>query len=61
VQRYIITIEGPGFTDVEETELLELPVQGDTIDTKYGTCIVTGTEILPADRQYAGRISCRMP
>jgi hypothetical protein len=61
VQQYIITIEGPGFTDVEDVELLRLPEEGDPIETKYGACIVTATEVLPEDRHYAGRISCRMP
>ena len=42
MQQFIVTIEGHGFTDVEEIELPRLPADGDPLDTKYGTCIVVG-------------------
>jgi hypothetical protein len=61
VLHVIITIEGPNFTDVEDVELLQLPAEGDPIETKYGTCLVTGAELLPRGRQYDGTIACRLP
>jgi hypothetical protein len=61
VQQFIVTIEGPNFTDVEDLEMLGLPAEGDPIHTKYGMCIVTGSEFLPDGRQYDGSIVCRLP
>jgi hypothetical protein len=62
VRRYIITIEGPSFEDVDKVELLGPPPQpGEPIETQLGTCIVTRTEPMPADSGYAGRIICRLP
>jgi hypothetical protein len=34
IQRFIITIEGPGWSDFEEIELPRLPSEGDPVDTK---------------------------
>jgi hypothetical protein len=59
VEHYIITIEGPGFTDVDHVELVRLPLEGEPIETKLGTCIVTATERLE-DANYDGRIVCRL-
>lgn len=59
MRRYIITIEGPSFEDVDKVELPALPEPGEPIETNLGTCIVTGTEPMPADSEYAGRIICR--
>jgi hypothetical protein len=61
VQRFTITIEGPNWEDVEELELPQLPADGDAIETRYGTCIVTQAERLPDSEQYAGKIVCRLP
>jgi hypothetical protein len=61
VQQYIITIEGTAFTDFDEIELPRLPDDGDPLETKYGTCVVIGTEVLPEDRRYDGKIVCRLP
>jgi tyrosine-protein phosphatase YwqE len=44
VRRYIITIEGPSFEDVDKVELPAPPDPGEPIETNLGTCIVTGTE-----------------
>jgi len=60
VYRYIITIEGPSFKDVDKVELPALPEPGEPIETNLGTCIITGTEPMPADSEYAGRIICRL-
>jgi hypothetical protein len=61
VQRFTITIEARGWEDVQEIELPELPGEGDAIETRYGTCIVTRAESLPDSTRYAGRIVCRFP
>jgi hypothetical protein len=61
VQRFIITIEGPNWEDLDEVELPQLPPEGETIETKYGTCLVTRSEALPDGGQHAGRIVCRLP
>jgi hypothetical protein len=59
MRHYIVTIEGPNFDDVEEIELPNLPEDGELVDTKYGTCVVTATEQLPDTHQFDGRILCR--
>jgi hypothetical protein len=58
VQRFVVTIEGPGFTDIQEIELPKLPAEGDTLETKYGTCIVSQAEALPPGAQHDGKIVC---
>jgi hypothetical protein len=57
----MVTIEGSSWEDVEEVELPRLPDEGETIETKYGTCLVTSVEALTDTGQYAGRIVCRIP
>jgi hypothetical protein len=61
VQRFTVTIEAPNWKDVQVVELPQLPGEGDAIEIKYGTCIVTQAEPLPAGGQYAGKIVCRLP
>jgi hypothetical protein len=61
LQRFTITIEARGWEDVQEIELPQLPGEGDAIETRYGTCIVTRVESLPDSTNYAGRIVCRFP
>ena len=61
MQRYILTVEGPTLEDVDEVELLELPTEGDPIETRLGTCVVTRAEPLAPPSKYAGRIVCRLP
>jgi hypothetical protein len=41
--------------------LSQLPSVGDTIETKYGTCIVTNTDRLLDNAKYMGKIDCRLP
>ena len=60
MERIIVTIDGPNFQDFEEAELVRLPEEGDLIDTKYGTCVVTGVETLPASGDFSGKVFCRM-
>jgi hypothetical protein len=61
MQRFTITIETPSWKDVQEVELPRLPAEGDAIETRYGTCIVTHAELLPDAGEYAGKIVCRFP
>ena len=61
VYRYLITIQGVNFEDVENVELPKPPQPGETIETHLGTCIVTSTESMPAESEYAGKIICRLP
>jgi hypothetical protein len=59
VQRFIVTIEGPNWSDTDELELLQLPAEGEPIETKLGTCTVIRSELSPDAGPYAGRIVCR--
>jgi len=61
VRRFTVTIEGHNWEDVQDVELVELPREGDAIETKYGTCVVTRAELLPDGGQYAGKVVCRLP
>jgi hypothetical protein len=61
MQSFIVTIEGPGWTETDEVELLGLPDDGEPIETKVGTCVVTHTEPLPSSERHDGRIVCRLP
>ena len=59
MHRFIITIEGPGWTEVDEKALPGPPDEGEPIETKVGTCLVTHAELLP-DSDH-GTIVCRLP
>jgi hypothetical protein len=62
VQRFMVTIEGPGgWKDLQDLELARPPAEGDTIETRYGTCIVTAVDSAPDTESYAGKIVCRLP
>jgi len=54
MNRYLITIEGSGWEDVEEIELPRIPAEDDVIETKYGTCLVLRAEPSPPNEQYDG-------
>jgi hypothetical protein len=60
VQRFSVTIEGPGWQDLQDVELPRAPAEGDAIETRYGTCLVTKVEETQAE-QYSGKIVCRLP
>jgi hypothetical protein len=47
IQRLSVTIEGTGWEDFEDLELPRLPGEGEPLETKYGTCLVTQSEVLP--------------
>jgi hypothetical protein len=61
VKKFTVTIEGHGWQDLQELELPELPPEGDTIETRYGTCFVTAAELLPESGAHAGKIVARLP
>jgi hypothetical protein len=61
VKKFTVTIEGPGWQDLQELELPELPPEGDTIETRYGTCFVTAAELLPESGTHDGKIVARLP
>jgi hypothetical protein len=61
LKRFLITVEGPNLTDVSETELPQLPEEGETVETRFGTCIITRAEATPDSPTYAGKIFCRLP
>ena len=59
MKRILVTIQGPGFQDFEELEVVRLPEEGELISTKYDTCIVTSVEETP-DSDFLGKVVCRM-
>jgi hypothetical protein len=59
IPRFIVTIEGPGWTDVQDIELPRLPTEGETLETKFGTMLVAQAEESPNPAAYAGKIVCR--
>ncbi|HEU5065689.1 MAG TPA: hypothetical protein VFT86_07340 [Gaiellaceae bacterium] len=61
IQRFIVTIEGPGWEDVQDVEMPRLPGEGEAIETRYGTCIVTKVEKPQTAEKYDGKIFCRLP
>ena len=61
IERFMIRIEAPSWEDFEDIELPRLPVVGETIETKYGTCLVTETDASPGTSPYQGKIVCRLP
>jgi hypothetical protein len=61
LERFILTVEGSSFQEVDEIELPRSPADGDPIETKLGTCLVVRTESLDDASQYSGRIVCRLP
>jgi hypothetical protein len=63
LHRFIVTIEGQGWTEVDEMELPSLPEVGAPLETKVGTCIVTQADLTPEGEQHKhdGTIVCRLP
>jgi hypothetical protein len=60
VYRVVVQIEGTNWQDFQELELPALPREGDAIETRYGTCVVTQAD--PSDTgQQAAKIVCRFP
>jgi hypothetical protein len=61
VERFRVKIEASNWEDFEVIELPRPPAEGQPLETKYGTCIVTRVELVPDDEPYAGSIYCRLP
>ena len=58
MQSFTVTIEGEGWTDVQNLELPRLPREGELIETKYGTCRVTHSEPVAKTEGFDGKIVC---
>ena len=58
MQRLVVTIEGAGWSDVQELELPRLPREGELIETKYGTCRVTHSEPTASTEPFDGKVVC---
>lgn len=52
-------IQGTNWEDRQQLELPIAPKEGETIETRYGTCVVTQVE--SAEGERVGRIVCRFP
>jgi hypothetical protein len=61
VPRFIVTIEGPNFKDLQVIELPRLPTPGEPIETRFGTCLITETASMDDSDEYTGSIVCRLP
>ena len=61
IQRFMVTIEGPGWEDVQVVELPRPPAEGEPIETQYGTCIVVKVDPLTGLENYSAKIVCRLP
>jgi hypothetical protein len=61
VQRFAVTIQGPGWEDLQDLEMPRAPAEGDAIETRYGTCVVTKVDPAPDADNYSGKITCRLP
>jgi hypothetical protein len=59
IARFLVTIEGHGWTEVEDVELPRLPDVGESLETKFGTMVVAQAEEAPDLASYAGRIVVR--
>ena len=53
--------EAHGWSDLEEIELLQLPSEGEPIETKFGTLVVERAEKTPDSEKYDGKIVCPSP
>ena len=58
MQRFRVTIEGEGWTDFQDLELPRLPAEGELIETKYGTSLVTHSEPSSKTEGYDGKVVC---
>jgi hypothetical protein len=61
VLRFSVVIQGPNWEDVQDLELARAPQEGDTIETRYGTCVVTEVDTTTHPGGRAGKIVCRLP
>jgi hypothetical protein len=61
VLRFSVVIQAANWEDIQDLELGAAPEEGDTIETKYGTCIVTEIDLTSRSGGRAGKIVCRVP
>lgn len=61
MRRFLVTIEGSNWNDFQDVELPAAPKAGDSIETRYGTCIVTSVELQADGGDRAGTIVCAFP
>jgi hypothetical protein len=61
MRRFLVTIEGSNWSDFQDIELPDAPHEGDAIETRYGTCIVTSVELQADGGERAGTIVCAFP
>jgi hypothetical protein len=59
VKSFEVLIQGTNWEDRQQLELPIAPKEGETIETRYGTCVVTQVE--SAEGERVGRIVCRFP
>jgi hypothetical protein len=60
VPRFMLMIKGEGWEDLDDTERSHAPSEGEPIETKYGTCLVTHVEPTPENPTYSAKIVCRL-
>jgi hypothetical protein len=56
----MLLIEGEGWQDIDDTERPQPPSEGEPIETKYGTCLVSHVEPMPDNPTYSAKIVCRL-
>ena len=61
MRRFLVTIEASNWSDFQDIELPDPPKEGDSIETRYGTLLVTKVELATDGRGRAGTIFCRFP
>lgn len=61
MQRFSVTVQGPGWEDLQDMELPRAPAEGDSIETRDGTCLVTKVDPEPDGENYSAKITCRLP
>jgi hypothetical protein len=61
MKKFTVTIEGANWKDIQDLELPDLPKEGDAVETRYGTCVVTESELQPDSGERTGKIVCRLP
>ena len=59
--KFVVEIEGSNWKDVQDLELFDVPHEGDTIETRYGTCVVTAVDVESPGGKRHGTIVCRLP
>jgi hypothetical protein len=61
MRRFLVAIEGSNWNDFQDMELQDAPREGDSIETRYGTCVVTSVQVEPGGGGHAGKIVCAFP